>query len=83
MSHTKVKTSVSVVKDEEHSIIPTLDVQDEHVHSLPGLEGYFRKIVSLGVELHGSSPVNISERTHTRTINIFTLWFTMSLNLLP
>ncbi|EXJ93804.1 NCS1 family nucleobase:cation symporter-1 [Capronia coronata CBS 617.96] len=42
-----------------------------------------QKLASWGVELHGVTPVAVEERTNTRYINIFFVWFTMSINLLP
>lgn len=36
-----------------------------------------------GVELRGCQPVPYDKRTVTQYLNIFTLWFSMSCNLLP
>jgi hypothetical protein len=36
-----------------------------------------------GVELRGCQPVPWDKRTVTQYVNIFTLWFSMSCNLLP
>jgi len=35
------------------------------------------------VELRGISPIPVVERTSTKTINVFTLWWSMSTNILP
>lgn len=70
------------LKDEEKAI-PVKDVEITKMDSVPGLAGFLRKITSMGVELRGSSPIPEKERTNTRTINLFTMWFTMSINLLP
>lgn len=67
-------------KDEEKAV----DKNDVHVAELvplPGLAGFIRKVSALGVEVRGSSPVPLDERTNRRTFNLFTLWFTMSVNL--
>ncbi|TIA05806.1 cytosine-purine permease [Aureobasidium pullulans] len=42
-----------------------------------------KKFASLGVETGGIVPIPVSERTNTRVHGIFTLWLTMSVNLLP
>lgn len=42
-----------------------------------------KKFASLGVETGGIVPISVSERTNTRVHGIFTLWLTMSVNLLP
>ena len=75
-------TSRNDIKDEEKAN-PGQDVWVSEIDSIPGATRFLKKLTSFGVELRGSSPVPVSERTNTRTINLFTLWFTMSLNLLP
>lgn len=43
-----------------------------------------RKAAAFGrVELRGITPIPIQERTVDRTINIFTLWWSMNANILP
>ncbi|EXJ84727.1 NCS1 family nucleobase:cation symporter-1 [Capronia epimyces CBS 606.96] len=44
---------------------------------------FLQRLASWGVELHGVTPVPVEDRTSTRYINIFFVWFTMSINLLP
>lgn len=53
-----------------------------------GLWGYLchygHKVVVAGrIELQGISPIPVKERTVTKTLNIFTLWWSMSCNILP
>lgn len=43
----------------------------------------FLKLVRLGrVEERGIAPIPLKERTVTRTINVFTLWWSMNVNIL-
>jgi hypothetical protein len=42
-----------------------------------------KKFASLGVETGGVVPIPVTDRTNTRIHGIFTLWLTMSVNLLP
>ncbi|KAK0739587.1 permease for cytosine/purines, uracil, thiamine, allantoin-domain-containing protein [Apiosordaria backusii] len=42
-----------------------------------------RAIVAGRVELRGVAPIPVKERTVDRTINIFTLWWSMNANILP
>lgn len=44
---------------------------------------WLTKISALGVEVRGITPVPVEERTDRRFINVFFVWFTMSMNLLP
>lgn len=49
-----------------------------------GLSGFLNLLETRGdVELRGSTPVPYEERTETKYLNIFTLWFSMSCNPLP
>ncbi|KAK0670462.1 putative purine-cytosine permease [Cercophora samala] len=42
------------------------------------------KVIVLGrVELRGVAPIPVKERTVERTVNIFTLWWSMNANILP
>lgn len=41
---------------------------------------WWKKLVSLGVEERGITPVPVEERTSDRFINIFSIWFTMSVS---
>jgi hypothetical protein len=53
----------------------------------PGRWGQFReaflRVAAFGrVELRGITPIPVKERTVERTINIFTLWWSMNTNIL-
>lgn len=49
-----------------------------------GIRGLLSMLASQGtVELRGSTPVPYEERTVTRYLDIFSLWFCMSCNPLP
>jgi len=69
--------------EDEEKAGPVQDVRTAELRLMPGFAGFLGRIASLGVEVRGSSPVPLSERTNDRTINLFTVWFSMSLNLLP
>ncbi|KAK3948275.1 permease for cytosine/purines, uracil, thiamine, allantoin-domain-containing protein [Pseudoneurospora amorphoporcata] len=43
----------------------------------------YKVIVAGRVELQGITPIPVKERTVTKTLNIFTLWWSMSCNILP
>jgi hypothetical protein len=51
--------------------------------SLHGKPSWWEKVISWGVEERGVTPVPVKERTDDRFINIFFLWFTMSISTLP
>jgi hypothetical protein len=43
-----------------------------------------RKAAAFGrVEIRGITPIPVKERTVTRTVNVFTLWWSMNTNILP
>jgi hypothetical protein len=53
-------------------------------HGLGAINGLLAKVAQHGaVELGGSVPVPYKERTVTQYVNIFSLWFSLSCNLLP
>ncbi|KAI1297495.1 permease for cytosine/purines, uracil, thiamine, allantoin-domain-containing protein [Xylaria venustula] len=47
------------------------------------LSPWFAKLSTWGVELRGITPVPLEERVDRRFINVFFVWFAMSINLLP
>lgn len=62
------------------------DIQHGHDRNDPGSLPLrvWNKLLSLeAIEQEGVQPIPVSERTNTRVIGIFTLWFTLSTNLLP
>jgi hypothetical protein len=57
---------------------PTLAVRRGRIWDL------LRKAAVFGqVESRGITPVPVKERTVTRTINVFTLWWSANVNILP
>ncbi|KAL2862507.1 purine-cytosine permease family protein [Aspergillus lucknowensis] len=46
-------------------------------------EKWLSRITNWGIELRGVTPVPLEERTDSRFINVFFVWFTLSTNLLP
>lgn len=67
------------ISDEEKDIGRPSEEKDVQVAQSWSL----RKFASLGVETGGIVPIPVTERTNTRVHGIFTLWLTMSVNLLP
>lgn len=60
------------------------DVAPGVVESTPAWKKLLYKAATFGrVELRGVQPIPLEERTETRYINIFTLWWCMNTNLLP
>lgn len=67
------------------------ELGDEHSDAPPppvGRRGrvwdLLRKAAVLGrVEARGIAPIPVKERTVTRTINVFTLWWSVNVNILP
>lgn len=50
----------------------------------PRLLEFIGKVAVFGrVEIRGITPIPVKERTETRTINIFTLWWSINTNILP
>lgn len=78
------------VQDGEHGMNhphPTTDHDVEKVHidtERQGSLGWFNKLLAFdAIEAAGIQPVPVSERTNNKIYEIFTLWFTLSTNLLP
>jgi hypothetical protein len=46
-------------------------------------EKWLSRITNWGIELRGVAPIPLEERTDSRFINVFFVWFTLSTNLLP
>ncbi|KAI0481301.1 permease for cytosine/purines, uracil, thiamine, allantoin-domain-containing protein [Xylariaceae sp. FL0804] len=58
-----------------------MDVAESRKYS--SVKSWLGKMASWGVEVRGMTPIPWEERTDTRFINVFFVWFTMSTNLLP
>ena len=66
------------VENEEHG---TVDVRVGHIEPYQDRK-WWQKLTSNAIESAGIQPVPIEERTEKRVYSIFTLWFTLSLNLI-
>jgi hypothetical protein len=77
-NHTQKDSHANVMDEEQGNagLAKDADVQVAQSWSL-------KKFASLGVETGGVVPIPLSERTNTRVHGIFTLWLTMSVNMLP
>ncbi|KAK2746835.1 hypothetical protein FQN57_002877 [Myotisia sp. PD_48] len=62
--------------DEEHA-------PEKNLLLLNFCQSFWSRLASWGVELRGIVPVGLDERTDTRLVNLFFLWFSISFNLLP
>lgn len=60
--------------------LPTADIT---VSDSESKNAWWSKISTWGVEVRGIVPVPIEERTDGKFVNIFSLWWTMSVSLLP
>jgi hypothetical protein len=76
--------------DAEKGLPSTLDIEVVDIES--GLENdilphtarsFWKKLSHWGIEIRGILPIPAEERMNTRYINIFSMWFTMSVNTLP
>ncbi|KAL4789137.1 permease for cytosine/purines, uracil, thiamine, allantoin-domain-containing protein [Aspergillus venezuelensis] len=72
--------------EEPTSAVDIATAESAHHHSgklsrVP--EKWVSRIANWGVELRGVAPVPIEERTDSRFVNVFFVWFTLSTNLLP
>lgn len=59
------------------------DIDVVETQSLSRRKVWLSRAVAWGVEVRGTTPVPLEERTDSRFINVFFVWFTMSTNLLP
>lgn len=78
----------SMDKEEKGTQSPTgtevaLDVDVGESQNYSPKKSWVSKVLSWGVELRGITPVPPEERTDRRFINVFFVWWTMSINLLP
>ncbi|KII95691.1 hypothetical protein PLICRDRAFT_96749 [Plicaturopsis crispa FD-325 SS-3] len=71
----------------EKSPACTVDVLEPEAASEPipivGPRSLWARLASWGVETRGITPIPVAERTGTAYVNVFSIWFSMSLNLLP
>lgn len=62
---------------------PPVDVSEAESQALSRSTIWLDRLKRWGLETRGMQPVPLEERTDTRFINIFFLWFTMNVNILP
>jgi hypothetical protein len=62
---------------------PPVDVAEAESQALDRSTIWLDRLRRWGLETRGMQPVPIEERTDTRFINIFFMWFTMNVNILP
>ncbi|KAG5826885.1 hypothetical protein H9Q74_003011 [Fusarium xylarioides] len=62
---------------------PPIDVSEAESQVLSRSTIWVDRLRRWGLETRGMQPVPIQERTDTRFINIFFMWFTMNVNILP
>jgi len=85
----KPQTEKSMMRDidiEKNDASTTSDVvvaESTASNALYKGRSWLSRLVSWSVEVRGIAPVPIEERTDTRLVNIFTVWFTMSVSVLP
>ncbi|KAJ3571927.1 hypothetical protein NPX13_g5214 [Xylaria arbuscula] len=60
-----------------------MDLSEPQSKASSKLSPWFAKLSNWGVELRGITPVPLEERVDKRFINVFLVWFAMSINLLP
>ncbi|KAL2069247.1 hypothetical protein VTL71DRAFT_15585 [Oculimacula yallundae] len=56
----------------------TLDATDLDTHSIQKPQSWWTQLMSMGIEERGIQPVPLEERTSDRFVDIFSIWFTMS-----
>lgn len=62
----------------DHDAVP-----DVHAGRWGGFKDVLRKAITFGrVEVRGITPIPVKERTVEKTINVFTLWWSMNTNIL-
>ncbi|KAI8214297.1 Purine-cytosine permease fcyB [Colletotrichum sp. SAR 10_76] len=89
MASTRHNTPTGVEKqDSEHDakrdVETASSIHEAQSEEARGWQAWAQKLVSLGhVEVRGIAPIPVEERTVTRTVNIFTLWWCMNANVLP
>ncbi|KAI8188943.1 hypothetical protein K4K51_005886 [Colletotrichum sp. SAR 10_75] len=89
MASTRHNTPTGVEKqDSENDVKQDVEtassIHEAQSEEARGWQAWAQKLVSLGhVEVRGIAPIPVEERTVTRTVNIFTLWWCMNANVLP
>jgi len=75
--------AIDIEKNALTSSLVNIDTSFGEATSLDGKPVWWNKLIALGVEERGILPVPAMERTDDRFANVFSIWFTMSINCLP
>ncbi|KAF0324834.1 purine-cytosine permease fcy22 [Colletotrichum asianum] len=89
MASTRHNTPTGVEKEESENDVKqdvetASSIHEAQSEEARGWRAWAQKLMSLGhIEVRGIAPIPVEERTVTRTVNIFTLWWCMNANVLP
>ena len=73
------KVGVDSLDVEKHASSDAVDAVDSDSQSTPVKPSWKSKLIALGIEERGILPVSVEERTSDQFVNIFSIWFTMSI----
>lgn len=76
---TSDKVGVDSLDVEKHGSSDAVDATESDSQSVQGKLSWKTKLIALGIEERGILPVPVEERTSDRFVNIFSIWFTMSI----
>lgn len=84
MEYSKLEKANSLIRNEERDI-EVGDVETAHEPTTTiRMQLLWQKLTKgAAIETNGVQPVPVEERNDRRVLNIFTVWFTLSTNLLP
>ncbi|KAG4433491.1 hypothetical protein IFR05_011029 [Cadophora sp. M221] len=76
---TSEKVGVDSLDVEKHGSSDAVDATESDSQSVQRKLSWKTKLIALGIEERGVLPVPVEERTSDRFVNIFSIWFTMSI----
>lgn len=76
---TSQKVGVDSLDVEKHASSDAVDAAESDAQSVQGKLSWKTKLIALGIEERGILPVPIEERTSDRFVDVFSIWFTMSI----
>lgn len=84
MEYTGSKKAISNMRNEESDVeVGNVETTDEPMPTTR-MQVLWQKLTNVAaVETNGVQPVPVEERNDCRVLNVFTVWFTLSTNLLP
>lgn len=86
MNSAESKDAGATIRDEEYATPGSRSPEASSTgdSSLDSLTPWKKRLAKLTqIERKGAQPVPVEERTNRNTFELFTLWFTLSTNLLP